>query len=266
MIKTIPVINNKGGVGKTTTSVTLAAGFARHSYRVLLVDLDSQGSAPASLGVSRAERTPGTAQVLYGDVAARDALRSTSVDGLDVLPGALDLADANLRLKNHSDPERRLGDVLSPIKAQYDLIVIDCAPSTSILTINALTTGDAFLVPVRPSYLSLEGVVSLGETVQRVRRKVGKAAPILGIVLTCVDRDDAETRSVTRQVRDHYGGKVFDTEIRYDPALETAPAAGADIFEHAPSSTGAQDYRRLLDEVANRLDSYGTIYGMISES
>jgi chromosome partitioning protein len=155
--------------------------------------------------------------------------------------------------------------VLAEVTDDYDSILIDCAPSTSLLTINALVAADAFIIPVAPSYLSLEGVISLGEVVKTVRRNLGEAAPVLGVLLTMVRPKKTETESIIREVREHYGGKVFDTEIERDPALEEAPTHGRSIFDHAPGSQGAAQYGALVDEVRARLDRYGSVYGTIRE-
>jgi chromosome partitioning protein len=263
MLKTIPVINNKGGVGKTTTAVNVAAGLARRDRNVLLVDLDSQGSASLSLGVDHDDLSPSSAEVLFGETALRDAIRPTAHDNLDLLTGSLDLANADVRLKQEAHGQHRLAEVLAEVESAYDQILVDCAPSTSILSINALVAADAFVIPVTPSYLSLEGVVSLGEVVRTVRRKLGEAAPVLGLLLTKVDRGQPEVSDAIEQLRNHYGGKVFDVEIHEDPALEEAPGHGRDVFAHAPESQGAADYRQLLDEIEERLDRYGSVFGSL---
>jgi len=260
MLKTIPVINNKGGVGKTTTAVNVAAGLADRGRRVLLVDLDSQGSASVSLGVDQSDLTPSSADVLFDEVGMREAIRSTHLEDVDLLTGSLDLANADIRLKQQSNGHDRLRRVLSAVENEYQSIIIDCAPSTSILSVNALVAADAFIVPVAPSYLALEGVVSLGETVRRVRQGIGEAAPILGVLLTMVDREQDGVESTIDQLRNHYGGKVFDREIRQDPKLEEAPSRGQDIFRYAPNSVGAADYGYLIDEIEDRLQRYGSVF------
>jgi chromosome partitioning protein len=261
MLKIIPVINNKGGVGKTTTAVNVAAGLARRGQNVLLVDLDSQGSASVALGVDQSTLTPSSAEVLFGEVTITEAIRSTDREKIDLLTGSLELANADVRLKRREHGQYRLREVLSPIEERYQAIIVDCAPSTSILSVCALVAADAFIVPVTPSYLALEGVVSLGKTVQRVRRGIGEAAPILGVLLTMVDRDQREVPGAIQEVRNHYGGKVFDREIRKDPKLEQAPSRGQDIFQYAPDSKGAADYDHVVDEVEDRLQRYGSVYG-----
>lgn len=261
MLKTIPIINNKGGVGKTTTTVNVAAGLARRGRRTLLVDLDSQGSASLALGVDHDDLAPSSADVLFGDVPIGEAIRSTDLGGVDLLTGALDLANADVNLKQRERGQHRLAEVLSEVEAHYQTILIDCAPSTSILPVCALVAADAVLIPVAPSYLSLEGVVSLGKVVRRVRRGIGEAAPILGLVLTMVHDDGTEVSESIQKLRRHYGGKVFETEIRRDPKLDEAQSREQDIFQYAPESVGATDYHQLIDEIEKRLQRYGAVYG-----
>lgn len=265
MIKTIPIINNKGGVGKTTTTVNLAAGLGQTGRRVLVVDLDSQGSASLALGIDREDLDPSTASVLFGENRAADVVRSTETTNVDVLPGSLRLADTDTKLSAEEGRERRLAQVLADVSERYDTVLIDCAPSTSLLTINALVAADAFIIPVVPSYLSLEGVVSLGEVVKNVRMSLGEAAPVLGVLLTMVKRNDEQTRAIMNEVRNHYGGKVFDTEIPQDSAIEKAPTLGQSVFDYAPDSEGAKEYEALVNEVDDRLDRYGSVYGTIQE-
>jgi len=265
MIRTIPVINNKGGVGKTTTTINLAAGLARRDANVLVVDLDSQGSASLALGVDRNDLEPSVASVMFRDTRADEAIRTAVRPNLDLLTGSLRLADTDTRLSSQENREHRLAHTLAPIEDAYDVILIDCAPSTSLLSINALVAADAFIIPVSPSYLSLEGVISLGKVVNNVRRGMGEAAPVLGVLLTMVRRDDEQTQQIIDEVRNHYGGKVFDTEIRDDPAIEDAPGYNRSVFEHAPNSQGAADYGALVEEVIDRIDRYGSIFGRIRE-
>lgn len=257
MALVLPVINNKGGVGKTTTSINLAAGLARKRGRVLLVDLDSQGSASFALGLERDALTPSSAEMLFGDVSVHDAVRQTAVPRLDLVPGALGLADADLRLSAFAQRETRLREVLRPVQADYDVILLDCAPSTSLLSVNALLAADALVIPLTPTYLALEGIVSLGEVVRQVRTSIGQVAPVLGIVLTMVDEQRTETQEAVRAIRGHYGDKVFASTIHPDPALEQAASYGQPIFDFAAEARGARDYERLVDEVIERLDRLG---------
>lgn len=265
MLKTIPIINNKGGVGKTTTAVNVAAGLAHRGCRVLLVDLDSQGSASLSLGVDHDELTPSSAEVLFGQVDIQQAIRSTDVENLELLTGNLELANANAILKRQDRGYYRLEEVLSTVRDYYHVIVVDCAPSTSILSVCALVAADGFLIPVTPHYLSLEGIVSLGGVVRRVRQGIGESAPLLGIVVTKVDPDGEPPADAFGELESHYGRKVFDTHIRLDAKVREAPSHNCDIFRYAPESPAAEDYRDLLDELENRLKRYGTVFGDVAQ-
>ncbi|WP_022834666.1 ParA family protein [Salisaeta longa] len=261
----IPIINNKGGVGKTTTTVNIAAGLGRQGQRVLLVDLDSQASASLALGVSRDNLRPSVAEVLFDETSTGEAIRSTSERNVDLITGALRLADADTRLSRVQNRQARLLNVLESVTDRYDYVLVDCPPSTSLLTINALVAADAFLIPASPSYLSLEGVVSLGKVVSTVRRELGEAAPVLGVLLTMVREGDAQAQENIEAVREHYGGKVFNTEIHHDPPLEEAPEAGQSIFRFAPDTRGAREYSALVDEVIDRVDRYSEVYESVNE-
>ncbi|MES3630418.1 MAG: ParA family protein [Longimonas sp.] len=266
MLQTIPVVNNKGGVAKTTTSINLSVGLAKQGKRVLLIDLDSQGSASLALGVPRSELNPSVADVMYGDASLSDALHNLSIPNLDLLTGSLRLANADTRLGNTSRREQHLNRLIDSVGDAYDVVIIDCAPSTSLLTINALVAADGFIIPVSPSYLSLEGIISLGEVVHNVRQNMGQAAPVLGVLMTRVPEQSEQADTIIHQVREHYGGKVFDTVIHEDPALESAPGSGKSIFEYAPASQAATEYDALSREVATRLKRYGEVYQTIRQN
>ena len=255
----IPVINNKGGVGKTTTTVNLAAALARMGRRVLLVDLDCQASASLSLGLGRADLEPSSATVLFGQVTLEEAIRETGTPNLDLLPGSMELANADIRLAQSSRRTGRLAEALRLARGQYDLILIDCAPSTSLLNVNAIVAADTLLIPLSPSYLSLEGLISFGETIRRIRAAMGTIAPVLGMAMTMMDSEDAESRKILEATRTRFGGKLFKTGIRPCEALGAAPAHSQTIFDFAPDSTGAQDYEQLAHEVVDRLSRYEAI-------
>lgn len=252
-ITTLPILNNKGGIGKTTTAINLAAGLARAQKRVLLVDLDSQASASVGLGLDRSGLSPSGAEVLFGEAPLADAIRTLEHEPFDLLPGSLDLADADVRLFEMDARQDRLANLLADAKPLYDFILLDCPPSTSLLTINAMMAADAFIVPVSPAYLALEGIVSLGNVIKQVRGQLDHSAAVLGLLLTMVDRDTPNTGAVIDQIRTHYGETVFSTEIRKDPALSNASGVGASIFEHAPTCPGAEDYAAFTEEVVERV-------------
>jgi chromosome partitioning protein len=252
----LALVNNKGGVGKTTTAVNLSAALASKDRQVLLIDLDSQGSASLSLGVPRADLHPSSADVLLDGVAIRNTLRSTLVEGLDLLTGSMELANADLFLSEVSGREGQLKTALHPVREDYDFIILDCPPSLSLLSINALVAVDAFIVPVSPQYLALEGLVNLMEAVGRIHGEVGTVGSLLGLVLTLVDYRTKVTSEIVQMIRDHYKDRVFKTEVRTSIRLAEAPSFGKSIFDYAASSSGALAYQSLAEEVIVRCRTY----------
>ena len=263
MLQIIPVINNKGGVGKTTTSVNLAAGLARQGRRVLLVDLDSQASASHALGIGRGDLNPSIASVLFNGLPINEAVRETSEPGLDLITASTDLSGAELRLNAHPARVTHLARTLLPLRAAYDYIVLDCAPATSLLNVNALVAADAVVIPCSPSFLSVSGLISFGEVIRQVRAGVGAAAPILGIAMTLADVARSDVQETLAALRRHYGGKLFTTTIRPDPALEKAPLHGQSIFAFDGDSTGAADYADLVREFVERAARYDGVYSTL---
>ena len=253
-MKIIALVNNKGGVGKTTSAVNLAAGLVAAGRRVLLADLDAQGSASLSLGLTRADLTPGSAEVILDGHPIREAIRPTSVKGLDILPGSMALASADLVLSAVAGREVVLKDALTPIRGDYDFTVLDCPPSLGLLTVNALTAADFFIIPVTPDYLSLEGLVNLLEAVERIKKGIGKAAGLLGILLTMADYRLNVTEEISQMIRGYYGRLVFKAEIRGNVRLKEAPSFGKTIFDYDNGSAGAEAYRQLTKEVLKRIN------------
>jgi len=248
----VALVNSKGGVAKTTTAVSLSAALAASGHRVLLVDLDSQGSASLSLGVGRASLKPSAADVLLDGFPIKEAIRRTGVDGLDLLTGSMDLANADLALAASSGRERRLKDALDPIRADYGFIVLDCPPSLSLLPVNALVAADGYVVPVVPHYLALEGLVNLTEAVDRIRSGIGTDAVLLGLLLTLVDYRTSAASEIVDMIRGHWKDQVFRTEVRVNVRLAEAPSFGKTIFDYAGTSSGADAYRQLAAELVER--------------
>jgi len=249
----VALVNNKGGVGKTTSAINLSAGLVAEGRRVLLVDLDAQGSASLSLGLIRSGLSPGTAEVILEGLPIREAIRPSSIPGLDILPGSMALASADLILSSAKGREVILQESLKPIRGNYDIIILDCPPSLGLLTINALTAADFFIVPLTPDYLALEGLVNFMDAVEKARAGIGNIAAPLGILLTLADYRVKVTEEIGNMIRGHYGKLVFKTEIRGNVRLKEAPSFGKSIFDYDKRSAGAEAYRELTREVLRRI-------------
>lgn len=248
----LALTNLKGGVGKTTTAVNLAAAFARSGLTVLLADLDPQASATYSLGVGRDQVETSVAEVLTGEAEAGEAVLETAVENVHLLPGSLRLAGLDMVLAREPEPEKLLKRALSPLRRRYDITVLDSPPGLSILTVNALAAADSYVVPVAPHRLDTEALEGFLDLVDRSRGRIGKKAELLGILLTMVDHRTQVTDEMVAAIRRAYGSRVFRTEIPVNVKLAEAPAAGRPIFDFESWSTGAAAYGKLGAEVLRR--------------
>jgi chromosome partitioning protein len=247
----------KGGVGKTTTAVNLAAAFSRAGLKVLLVDLDPQGSASYSLGVPRDQVTISVADVLTGKNEAAEAILETGVEGVQLLPASLELAGLDLALARKQEPDKLLKKALAG--RRYDVTMIDCPPGLSILAANGMAASDAYIVPTTAHRLDVEALAGFLEAVESIRDRIGKKPELLGILLTMVDHRTNVTADVVAAVRKAHGTKVFRTEIPINVRLAEAPAAGRSIFDYESWSTGALAYGLLGGEVLRRARREGLL-------
>jgi chromosome partitioning protein len=248
----LALVNLKGGVGKTTTAVNLAAAFARSGLRVLVVDLDPQGSASLSFGVHREEANPSSAELLSGKADTAAAIRPTEVEGIDLIPASLRLAGLDLTLARKQEPEKLLKKALAPVKRRYDVILFDCPPGLSVLSLNGLVAANAFVVPVVPHDLDMEALAGFLELLESSRERIGKLPESLGILLTMVDHRTLVTDELVQAIRKRYGQQVLRTEIPVNVRLAQAPGQGRTIFGFASWSTGAFAYGKLGAEVLRR--------------
>ena len=245
------IANQKGGVGKTTTAVNVAACIAAAGYETLLVDVDPQGNATVGLGVSR-EDGPGLYDVLSGDVAARDAVRPTGVEHLSVLISTPDLAGATMELPRLPGSETRLREAIEPLRDDYEFILLDCPPSLGPLTVNALVAAERVIVPVQTEYFALEGLAGLLDTLALIQRELNPRLTVAGMLLTMHDARTKLAQDVEREVRTHFPALVFDTVIPRNVRLGEAPSYGIPVIHHDPHCAGSEAYFELAKEVAAR--------------
>ncbi|HEV8134290.1 MAG TPA: AAA family ATPase [Pyrinomonadaceae bacterium] len=256
MAKTIAVANQKGGVGKTTTAVNLAAIIATSGFRVLLVDADPQGNATSGVGIQRGSFRRNLYHSLVLDEPLGGLIVPTEIASLFVVPANRDLAGAEIELVEIEHRESRLRRALTPVEADFDYFIIDCPPSLSLLTLNALTAAKSLLVPIQCEYYALEGVTELFDTLARIRRLHNPSLTIEGLLLTMYDERTNLSSAVAADLRDFYGQQVFQTVIPRNVRLAEAPSYGKPIIAYDPHSKGAEAYSQLAREIISREIAY----------
>jgi chromosome partitioning protein len=252
MGRVIAVVNQKGGVGKTTTAVNLAASLATAGRKTLLLDFDPQGNASSGVGYPRSRVELSIYDAIIGDVEMRDVVRPTEIKQLFVAPATGDLAGAEIELVSADMRERRLRVQVEKVAADFDYVIIDCPPSLGILTINALTAADGVIVPMQCEYYALEGLASLLATIDRVRRALNPELAVDGVVFCMFDPRMNLTHQVVEEVKSHLGGKVFETVIPRNVRLSEAPSYGKPILLYDRESRGCQSYLQFADELLRR--------------
>jgi chromosome partitioning protein len=250
--RVIAVANQKGGVGKTTTALNIAACLAEAGIRVLLIDLDPQCNATSGLGVEAPDPVRSVYGVLAGDCTAVEAIVPTAVDGLWVLPSCPDLAGAMVELADAENREFVLSYALDGHLDGYDFVFIDCPPSLGVLTVNGLTTAGEVLVPVQAEYYALEGLAQLLDTIELVRARANPSLTLLGVVVTMLDARTRLGRAVAAEVRSHLGRQVFDTVVPRNVRLGEAPSHGLPISRYDPTCAGSDAYFDLAKEIVSR--------------
>lgn len=251
MAQVIAICNRKGGTGKTTTAINLAAALAMGGKFILLVDLDPQANASSGLGLDYQTIEAGTYEVLIGKVPVSRAVQATGIDGLRVLPASANLAGAEVELVSMFSREWKLKEALAEVQGAYDFILIDCPPSLGLLTINGLVAADRVLIPVQAEYYALEGLGQLLDTINLIKSNLKQDLEILGAVLTMFDSRNKLSGEVLGELQNHFPNRIFGTIIPRSVRLAEAPSFGKSIMQFDPSSRGAEAYKALAEEVTS---------------
>lgn len=249
MSRVFAITNQKGGVGKTTTAINLAASLAASEFKVLVIDSDPQGNATSGLGVEKSPDRPSLYHVLLGGVPAKSAIIPTDLEGLSLIPSDKNLVGANLELVEISNREFRLRERIQEIRDEYRFVLIDCPPALDLLTLNALVAADAVLVPIQCEFFALEGISELMDTISRVRDSFQHPLQVEGILLTMFDDRTNLTRQVAADLKEFFGDDVFRTVIPRSVRLAEAPSFGKPILTYDPRSRGAESYIKLAKEI-----------------
>ncbi len=250
--KVMAIINQKGGVGKSTTAINLSAALGELGKQVLLVDLDPQGNSSSGLGIEKSQVHNCVYDVLLNDVAIEDVIIPDVGEGLDLVPATINLAGAEVELVSEMARENRLKDAVGSLRGKYDYVFIDCPPSLGLLTVNALVAADKLLIPIQCEFYALEGVTKLLDSMKRVKTRLNPTLDIFGVLLTMYDGRTTLSRQVVEEVRSYFGKTVFTTLIPRTVKLSEAPSFSQPITQYDPSGKGAQSYVNLAKEVVQR--------------
>lgn len=250
--KYISISNQKGGVGKTTTTINLATALAAVGKRVLVVDLDPQGNASTGLGIDRAQRLNGTYELLFGECTLNEATVASKVPGLSVVPASIHLSGAEIELIGTERREYRIKLAMENSNVYYDYVLYDCPPSLNLLTLNALIASNGVLVPLQCEFFALEGLSHLVHTIERVRSSFNPDLELMGIVLTMVDKRNNLSAQVAENVRAHFGDKVYETMIPRNVRISEAPSFGLPAIVYDMGCSGSQAYIQLAKEILRR--------------
>ncbi len=252
MAKIISLANQKGGVGKTTTAINLAAALAREGQRILLVDADPQANASSGLGVEIRDLDKTIYECLVNQLDPHDAMIQTNVDNLQLIPSHIDLVGAEIEMLNLENREQLMKHLLQQVRGEFDYILIDCSPSLGLITVNALTASDAVIIPVQCEFFALEGIAKLLSTIKIIKQNLNPALQIQGFLLTMYDARLRLSAQVFDEVKRHFGDLVFDTYIPRNVRLSEAPSHGLSVLDYDSSSKGAKCYINLAKELLRK--------------